>query len=412
MSNTPATSSSDGTSIAPTSPPQTSKKRSMVTDTVRQEEEKTEDKQESDSGKKRQRIVYETKRDQGRISSINFEPIVAGMAGINLQEQRLDKGKDRAIRNIPASTLIEAMASFGIQERTFGSWKKEKHEEQQLAKKEETPSSSTSTPRAPDVPSKPDAMGYDFKWYRDVFDKETGDSFVCLFDIMQRRNDSTKTFIQRQLLLLPISSTERRAKLATALLELGLDQAWLQANKETYLSHTGEARELVRGEVLYKLTREVFDRDQARWLGQIDEALKHMDPERRELHTTRSIRPLGHGYAPPTPLDTIRWNEVYENIHEEIARRDALDGAHWRAKAETERRAAERKRIEDEVKWRVQAAEDQFTWRLKAAEDRYKRQLKDVEYRAWRRAQETENRGRPGSQVEQRTTAEPRSQRL
>lgn len=57
------------------------------------------------------------------------------MAG-NLQEQRSDKGKHRAIRNLPASTLIEAMTSVHIQEHTSGSWQKDKHEEQQLAKKE------------------------------------------------------------------------------------------------------------------------------------------------------------------------------------------------------------------------------------------------------------------------------------
>lgn len=254
-------------------------------------------------------------------------------------------------------------------------------------------------------------MVYELNWHRDVFEKEKGDSFACLFDIMQRRNDSTKTFIRLQLLLLPISSTERRAKLTTALLELGLDQAWLQTYKETYLSRPG-ARELVRSEVLYKLACEVFDHDQTRVLSQIEEALKNMEPERRELYSTRSIRPLGHGYAPPTPLDTVRWNAVKEKVHEEIARRDAQDSAHWRAKAEVERRAAERKRIEDEFKWRVQAAENQFTQKLKAAEDRFRQQLRDVEDRARRRAQETENRGKPGSQVEQRTIAKPRSQRL
>lgn len=70
---------------------------------------------------------------------------------------------------------------------------------------------------------------------------------------------------------------------------------------------------------------------------------------------------------------------------------------------------AERRRIEEEVKWRAQAAEVQFTLKLKAAEGRFKRQLRDVEDRAQRRVQETENRGGPGSQVEQRTTAVPRS---
>lgn len=159
-----------------------------------------------------------------------------------------------------------------------------------------------------------------------MFEKEKGDSLASLFDIMQCHNDSTKIFIHRRLLRLPISSTERRAKLATALLELGLDQAWLQANKETYLSHP-EARDLVRTEVLYKLTREVFNQDQARALAQIEEAVKHIEPEWRERYKT-SFRPLRYGSAPPTPLDAVRWNAVKEKAHEEIARRNAQDDAH------------------------------------------------------------------------------------
>lgn len=142
--------------MAPSSLPQTSKKRTMVMDNVRQEEiqgiitvshvcillsereliltEQT-DNQEPNSGKKRQRTVYEAKRDQITTSSVNFGPIVAGMAAINLQEQRSDKRKSRANDNLPAFTLFEAMTSIRIQEHTSESRQKEKQEEQQPAKK-------------------------------------------------------------------------------------------------------------------------------------------------------------------------------------------------------------------------------------------------------------------------------------
>ncbi|KAF9296806.1 hypothetical protein BGZ74_010151, partial [Mortierella antarctica] len=58
--------------------------------------------------------------------------------------------------------------------------------------------------------------------------EEEGDSFVRLFDILQRRNDKDKKLINRWITELPASSTDRKAK-------LGLEQPWLQSHKQAYL---------------------------------------------------------------------------------------------------------------------------------------------------------------------------------
>lgn len=71
-------------------------------------------------------------------------------------------------------------------------------------------------------------MAVELRKCKEVLMEEEGDSFVRLFDILQRRNDKDKKLINRWITELPASSTDRKAK-------LGLKQPWLQSHKQAYL---------------------------------------------------------------------------------------------------------------------------------------------------------------------------------
>ncbi|KAF9310534.1 hypothetical protein BG003_008435 [Podila horticola] len=414
---TPATSTSGDTSNAPSSLLQTSKKRSMAMD---------DDEQESTT-KKRQRTAYDMKPDQEPITTVNFAPIIAGLAGINLQEQRSDKGKSR-VEESSASTLDDAMASVRIQEHASGSSKQtvaqHKQQEQRYLpiKQEESSSTNSTTPPTTDMPSELANEKFpSLRWYQAVFEKEKGDSFAYLFDILWRYNYNTEILLYNQILALPASSTERRARLAAALLELKLKQSWLQKNKQAYLSHP-ENRDIVRWEALIKLYSEVQDQERARMQANMELVTRRMVPDQRERYRLLFQRVECGGVDSSTPLEKFQWKAMKQEFEQKMAQEAAHEAACWKVKAEAERKAAEQKQMNDHVRWRVKVAEDSFKFRLQNAEDRFKRQLKEAEDRFKRQLKETEERAkrvqeaedpaRRASPVESRSRAEPRSDRL
>ncbi|KAG0341254.1 hypothetical protein BG000_009704 [Podila horticola] len=423
---TPATSTSGDTSNAPSSLLQTSKKRSMAVDD-----------QESTT-KKRQRTAYDMKPDQEPITTVNFAPIIAGLAGISLQEQRLDKGKSR-VEESSASTLADAMASVYIQEHASRSSKQtvaqHKQQEQRYppVKQEESSSTNSTTPPTTDMPSELANEKFpSLRWYQAVFEKEKGDSFAYLFDILWRYNYNTEILLYHQILALPASSTERRARLAAALLELKLKQSWLQKNKQAYLSHP-ENRDIVRWEALIKLYSEVQAQERTRMQANMELVTRRMVPDQRERYRLLFQRVECGGVDSSTPLEKFQGKAMKQEFEQKMAQEVAQEDACWKVKAEAERKAAEQKQMNDHVRWRVKVAEDSLKFRLKSAEDRFKRQLKEAEDRFKRQLKETEDRfkrqlketeerarrvqeaedpARRASPVESRSRAEPRSDRL
>ncbi|KAG0025129.1 hypothetical protein BGZ82_010204 [Podila clonocystis] len=403
----------------------------MAMDDVKQEPSSTRDKQEQESSvKKRPRIVYATHPDpQEPTSTVNVAPIVLGMAGINLKEPLSEKGKGVAVEETSAKTLADAMAGIRIQGEHASRSRKPKMAQQEPKqrdlpiKKEVTPSPSNSAARTKDtslnLASNAKAVG--LHWYYEVFVEEEGEAFAQLFDILQRRNDKDETLINRWITELPAGGAEWKAKLPIALEELRLEQFWLQRDKQAYLSDP-EARKNVRQAVLQTLKGTIMNQ-QMDWL-RISMDFMAANTGLGQLYASWN-RP-SWGWEILTPLQAVRRQVMKQRFDQFMADEDERDEAYWRnkaeAKKEAEREAVLRKQIDDEIKWRVKAAEDRFKRQLKDAEDRFKRQVKDAEDRArrqlrdandraQRRVQDAENLARRARLVESGTIVEPRSER-
>ncbi|KAG0028075.1 hypothetical protein BGZ81_005029 [Podila clonocystis] len=387
----------------------------------RKNENKNIDKQEQEcTVKKRQRTVYAISDPQEPTSTVNVAPIVAGMAGINLQESLSVKGKSLAVEETSAKTLADAMAGIRIQgEYASGSGKPKMAQQEPKQpdlpiKKEVTPSSSNSAARTKDtsLDLASSAQAVNLRWYLEVFVEEKGEAFVQLFDILQRRNDKDETLINRWITELPAGSAGWIAKLPIALKELQLEQLWLQTQKRAYLSNP-EARNNVREAVLQKLRGTIMDQQMDRLGISTDDMIANTVFGQSAFYASWH-RP-NWGWESLTPLRAVRWQVMKQRFDQFLAEEvDEQDGSYWRNKAEAKREAfreaAVRKQIDDEVKWRVKAAEDRFKRQLKDAEDRARRQLRDANDRAQRRVQDAENLARRASLVESRTRAEPRSE--
>ncbi|KAG0341253.1 hypothetical protein BG000_009703 [Podila horticola] len=211
----------------------------------------------------------------------------------------------------------------------------------------------------------------ELQWYLEVFQNESGETFAQLFDILMRRNDMVEEHVHQQIRALPASGRERKTQLAIAMMELRLEQAWLQSQKETYLAYPDE-RGPVRERVLSKVMGMIKSQDMARKYfaaKRFMESAYHsqtgseFDPEILKFPLQTYQRD-----NPPTPLGEIRWQELEQEYAEEIREKEQRD-AYWRAKAEEARRAIEGKLLDDETCRRRKFKEDVAKWHKKYEED-------------------------------------------
>ncbi|KAF9215334.1 hypothetical protein BGZ59_001654 [Podila verticillata] len=240
-------------------------------------------------------------------------------------------------------------------------------EQQQRLVEDENPSTSNSTSNNKDP---------ELRWYLEVFLNESGESFAQLFDILLRRNDMVEEDIHRQIKALPASDGERKVNLAIAMMELRLEQSWLQSQKDTYLAYPAE-REAVREGVVLKVMGIIQSRDLARKYFATERLMESAGGLGSELDSEMlqfSLRTYQRD-NPSTPLREIRWQELKQEYTEEARQREKQD-AYWRAKAEEFRRAAEGKMIEDESYRRKKYEEDVAKWQKKYEEDAAKRKKK------------------------------------
>ncbi|KAF9279103.1 hypothetical protein BGZ74_002930 [Mortierella antarctica] len=232
----------------------------------------------------------------------------------------------------------------------------------------------------------------ELQWYLEVFQNESGETFAQLFDILMRHNDMVEEHVHQQIRALPASGRERKAQLAIAMMELRLEQVWLQSQKETYLAYPDE-REPIREGVLSKVMGIIKSRDMARkyfatkrlmeW-AQNSQLGSEFDPEMLKF-----LLQIYQRDNHPTPLGEVRWQELEHEYAEDIRQREQQD-AYWRAKAEEARRAAEGKLLDDEA-----------CRRKKYEEDAAKRQKKYEEDAATRRKQIEDNAAKWHKQMEE-----------
>ncbi|KAG0353791.1 hypothetical protein BG005_006936 [Podila minutissima] len=215
----------------------------------------------------------------------------------------------------------------------------------------------------------------ELQWYLKVFQNESGETFAQLFDILMRRNDMVEEHVHQQIRALPASGRERKAQLAIAMMELRLEQAWLQSQKETYLAYPDE-REPIREGVLSKVMGIIKSRDMAR---KYFAAKRFMESAHHSQHGSefdsemlkfplQIYQKVNHS----TPLGEIRWQELEQKYAEDSRQREQQD-AFWRAKAEEARRAAEGKLLDDEACRRKKYEEDAAEMKKKYEEDAAKR---------------------------------------
>lgn len=235
-------------------------------------------------------------------------------------------------------------------------------EQQQQLVKDENPSTSNSASNDKDP---------ELRWYLDVFRNESGESFAQLFDILMRRNDMVEEHIHRQIKVLPASDRERKANLAIAMLELRLEQSWLQSQKQTYLAHP-EERETIHEGVVLKVTGIIQSRDLARKHFALEQYMESADRPQlgSELHSEmlQSSLQVYQRDNPSTPLGEIRWQELKGEYSEDIQQKKKQD-AYWRVKAEAAKRAAEGKRTSDLANKDKRYAEDAAEWHTKYEEE-------------------------------------------
>ncbi|KAG0095990.1 hypothetical protein BGZ93_005148 [Podila epicladia] len=234
----------------------------------------------------------------------------------------------------------------------------------------------------------------ELQWYLEVFQNESGETFAQLFDILMRRNDMVEEHVHRQIRALPATATsrDRKAQLAIAMMELRLEQVWLQSQKETYLAYPDE-REPIQEGVLSKVMGIIKSRDMARKYfaaKRLMEWAQNSQPD-SEFDPDMFNFPLQiyQNDNPTTPLGEFLWQELEQEYAEDIRHREQQD-AYWRAKAEEVRRSAEGKLLDDEA-----------CRRKKYQEDAIKRQKKCEEDAATRREQIEDNVAKWQKQMEE-----------
>lgn len=195
--------------------------------------------------------------------------------------------------------------------------------------KELLTTTSTTTDRDPEL-----------QWFFDIFQNAKGETFAKLFDLLARSNDQTEEIIHRQIKALPASNTERKAQLAIELLDLRMEQSWVQERKKIFLTDS-KAQEAIREEVLVRI-----------------------------MGKTQS-RNATQEHSPSKSRGQVQWQEIDQgDVKEE---EDEQQAAYWKAKAEETQIAFERKRNEEEAKLRMRHEEEMATWRKKYEEELAKR---------------------------------------
>ncbi|KAG0028076.1 hypothetical protein BGZ81_005030 [Podila clonocystis] len=236
----------------------------------------------------------------------------------------------------------------------------------------------------------------ELRCYLEVFQNENGEAFAQLFDILMRRNDMVEEHVHRQITSLSASGGERKTQFAIALMELRLEQAWLQSQKETYFAYPDE-REPIREGVLSKIMSMIKSRDIAR---KYFAAKRFMESAQHsqlgnEFYPEKLKFPL-HIYQrdnPSTALGDIRWQELEPEYAEEIQQKEQQD-AYWRTKAEEARRVVEGKLLDDEACRRKKYEEDVARWHKKYEEEAAKRgkQYEDNAAKWQKRMEEDSNK--------------------
>ncbi|KAG0025130.1 hypothetical protein BGZ82_010205 [Podila clonocystis] len=211
----------------------------------------------------------------------------------------------------------------------------------------------------------------ELRWYLEVFQNENGETFAQLFDIFMRRNDMVEEHVHQQIRALPASGRERKTQLAIAMMELRLEQVWLQSQKETYLAYPDE-REPIREGVLLKVMGIIKSRNIARRYFAAEQHMESADcPQLGNKFDSEMLQAPLQAYQrdnPSTPLGEIRWHELKQEYAEEVQWREQQD-AYWRVKAEVARSAAEGKRVEDQANREKKYAEDAAKWHKKYEEE-------------------------------------------
>lgn len=211
----------------------------------------------------------------------------------------------------------------------------------------------------------------ELQWYLEVFQNESGETFAQLFDILMRRNDMVEEHVHQQIRALPASGGERKTQLAIAMMELRLEQAWLQSQKETYLAYPDE-RGPVREGVLSKVMGIIKSGGMARRYFAAEHYMESADrPQLGKEFDSEMLQAPLRAYQrenPPTPLGEFRWQELKQKYAEKVQQREQQD-VYWRVKAEAARIASEGKRAEDQVNREKKYAEDAVNWLKKYEEE-------------------------------------------
>ncbi|KAF9371985.1 hypothetical protein CPB97_001553 [Podila verticillata] len=240
-------------------------------------------------------------------ASAKQAPIVAGMAGISLQEPKSN--------NPPAYSSVHAETGEGSSITT-----------------------STKSDKDPEL-----------QWFLDIFQNAKGETFAKLFDLLTRRNDQAEEHIHRQVKTLPAGNSERKTQLALELLELRMGHYWLQERKKRFLADPKE-QEYIREEVMVKIMGMTKKRDPQRNTSELDTRVQQSPEQTYEE------------YNPSTPLGEIQWQEPKLENTDEI-RLGEQDSRYWRSKVEEAARETKQKLIEDEAMRRKKYAEDAAKWK-------------------------------------------------